>query len=313
MISVIVPVYNNEEYFEECLRSILSQTYKDLELIIVNDGSTDMSLAIANRYASIDSRVKIFTQSNNGPSSARNLALDNCNGRYITFVDADDVIDAHFLEYAQSTLEHSHADIAVLKFTKVNTFKLRDCDTRSLSQEQYLKQVLYQCLSDNSVCGKLYKAEIFNGVRFLNMRYEDLEIFPRMCLNSRSVVLSDEQLYYYRPNDKSFINSFSPGRIDALKAADMIVRTLEENKCSAHLIKAAKSRKLAASFNIFLLTFDKADYSFANRKAWNNIKTLRRGCLLDSNVRTKIKLGIIASLFGRQFTAFLNRIVRLSS
>ena len=99
LISVIVPVYNVEEYLEECLNSILVQTYTNLEILIVNDGSTDNSLEILQEFSQRDSRITIFTKENGGLSSARNLAIDEAKGEYFTFIDSDDYIEENYIEY----------------------------------------------------------------------------------------------------------------------------------------------------------------------------------------------------------------------
>ena len=114
-VSIIVPIYNKEKYLEKCLDSILGQTYRDLEIILVDDGSTDNSLAICQRYAEKDPRIKIYHKPNGGVSSARNLGLEKSTGKYISFVDPDDFIHSEFIERLEMMLVQSDAEIAYCK------------------------------------------------------------------------------------------------------------------------------------------------------------------------------------------------------
>lgn len=118
-VSIIVPIYNKEKYLEKCLDSILGQTYRDLEIILVDDGSTDNSLAICQRYAEKDLRIKIYHKSNGGVSSARNLGLEKSTGKYISFVDPDDFIHSEFIEQLETMLVQSDAEIAYCKMLDV--------------------------------------------------------------------------------------------------------------------------------------------------------------------------------------------------
>ena len=118
-VSIIVPIYNKEKYLEKCLDSILGQTYRDLEIILVDDGSTDNSLAICQRYAEKDPRIKIYHKPNGGVSSARNLGLEKSTGKYISFVDPDDFIHSEFIERLEMMLVQSDAEIAYCKMLDV--------------------------------------------------------------------------------------------------------------------------------------------------------------------------------------------------
>lgn len=316
LISVIVPVYNCEKYLQECIDSILAQTYSNLELIIVNDGSTDGSTTIINMYATADKRVRVLSQANQGPSSARNLALGNMRGRYVTFVDADDYISSEFLEVLYILLQESGSDMAAAAYSRSRHPEFNGHERYfTIEASGYLADVLYKRCSDNSIWGKLYDASLWKGVRFVDMRYEDLEIFPRICLRASTVTVTEAKLYFYRCNESSFINTFTAQRLEALKAVDMIIETLSSCATKSHdkLVRAAQSRKLAASFNIFLITFGRSDCSRAAESAWSNILSLRGSCLSDPDVSLKIKAGILASYTGKGTLAALNGLFRISS
>ena len=115
-VSIIVPVYNVEKYLCQCLESLVHQTLTDIEIICVNDGSTDNSLGILNKYAQLDSRIKVFSQKNQGVSSARNLGLEKVNGEYITFVDSDDWIELNACEILYNTAQERNTDILLCSY-----------------------------------------------------------------------------------------------------------------------------------------------------------------------------------------------------
>ena len=119
-ISVIIPVYNTEKYLNECLDSIVNQTLSDIEIICVNDGSTDNSLAILESYAKKDNRITVISQENNGQGSARNLGLKNSSGNYICFIDSDDYVDLNMLEKLYDNVILNNSDIVVFKIARFN-------------------------------------------------------------------------------------------------------------------------------------------------------------------------------------------------
>ncbi len=183
MISIIVPVYNKAKYLDKCLNSVLEQTYKDLEIILVDDGSKDNSLSICEDYAKRDNRIKVFHKENGGAASARNLGLDNSKGEYIGFVDADDFIDSSMYE-------------ELLALMVDNNLKMIDSGRRTISEdykvlredaiaeplviqtgEEAIKDLLLW-RGNCSFCTRLYKREIFEKIRFPEGKTnEDFRLF----------------------------------------------------------------------------------------------------------------------------------------
>ena len=125
MVSIIVPVYNVEKYIEECIDSLINQTYKDIEVILVDDGSTDASGEICDRYAQKDSRVKVYHNENDGPSKARNFGLDKATGEFVTFVDSDDWIESEAIELLISVIEDD-IDVIFFNLREVNSTNVRE-------------------------------------------------------------------------------------------------------------------------------------------------------------------------------------------
>lgn len=227
LISIIVPVYNVSKYLEKCIESLVNQTYKNLEIILVDDGSTDNSLAICHKYSGIDSRIKVLHKENGGLSSARNAALDILEGEYLMFVDSDDWIDVEMIHKLYSELKNRNADIAICNFERTSN-ENNKIDNRS--NEAILEMTSIEALrnlySDNievqmitSWC-KLYKSNLFKQIRFPEGKiHEDEFTTYRLYSKSEKIIYLDEKLYYYRITPGSIMNSkFNLKRLDILEA-----------------------------------------------------------------------------------------------
>lgn len=220
LVSVIVPVYNAEKYIEKCLDSILNQTFKDFEVVIVDDGSTDCSGIIADTFAEKYDNVKVFHKENQGLISARIDGLKYAQGKYIAFVDADDWIDADFLEIlADSILQHD-ADIVVsdciqelngVPVKKTNQFKSGVYESQKLVSEVYPKMLHYEGFFKFGILpymwNKLYKKEILLGCyENINISIYDGEdvavVYPYLLKSKKMVVLEDAK-YHYRIHNSS--------------------------------------------------------------------------------------------------------------
>lgn len=218
-ISIIVPVYNVELYIERCIRSILGQTFKNFELILVDDGSIDSSLSICKRFL-FDKRVNVYHKENGGISSARNFGLDNMTGDYVCFIDSDDYISANYLSTLYKLLNDNDADIAQCEFTKFYT----DEDpivTKNISNikvyknenimKEYFKQGDSEIRIHHNVWCKIYKKEIFDNLRFNEeIVYEDLAIIYLLLSRAKKFAITNEVNYfYYKGNRDSFTNNYS--------------------------------------------------------------------------------------------------------
>lgn len=306
MISVIVPVYNTARFLPECVDSILGQTYGDLELILVDDGSTDSSGGICDKYARTDDRVCVIHKANGGLSSARNAGLDRAGGELVTFVDSDDMVHECYLERLSEMLASSGAQIAIGGFVYAPVFKKKKISglSRKTGSLNAIEDTLYQRHLNNSAWGKLYRTELFDGLRFREgIWYEDLDMFYRVYERASTVSVTEDRLYFYRDHAGSFINRFTPWRLDVLSVVDRLEAYMEKHH--RELLPAARDRKLSANFNMFLLCMQSGEYERAS-ECWAVIRNYRHGSLIDCKVRMKNKAGIIASFFGKRFLMFLS-------
>lgn len=224
LISIVIPVYNAEKYLEQCLNSIKNQTYKNFEVILVNDGSDDNSENICKSFSEEDARFKYFTKSNGGASSARNFGLDNVTGDYITFIDADDWVDENHLEVLINNIKDNNSDMAVSsikKFDMSNNFHFRMYSNQEkyllnynkLNREEFLVTLPKLILANNSykiAVSKLFKKELVSDVRFDEsiVYVEDLEFFFKIYNNINSISYIDEVTYVYRLHDERSSSKF---------------------------------------------------------------------------------------------------------
>ncbi|MDD6798677.1 MAG: glycosyltransferase [Clostridia bacterium] len=208
LISVIIPVYNTEEYLDSCIESVLNQSYKELEIIIVNDGSTDNSLEVIRKYAEKDARIKVIDKVNEGVSCARNTALKASKGKYIQFVDSDDLLDLSMLEKLHTSMVKSGADIAVCGIKQQYTDRVVE---RKVTNAECSKQIaelgkyLYSFDVTASSVNKLYKRQILGNEFYPEglSTCEDL-VFNRYAFaNAKSIVLLPELLYINRQRKDS--------------------------------------------------------------------------------------------------------------
>lgn len=224
---MIVPVYNVEKYLVRCLDSIINQTYQNLEIILVNDGSTDNSGEICRRYAQNDSRIRLFTQENQGLSAARNTGLDHMKGEYIVFVDSDDYISVHFVEIMLSKLLEYGVKIAVCADLKVNDAD-NDTNIDCFSLEdigsciKIRRDDMFYKPKHIPVWGVIYCKGIFESLRFeLGRVHEDEFIFHKIYAQVDDVCWIAQELYAYRMSTNSITRTGGvyrphPDSIDAL-------------------------------------------------------------------------------------------------
>ena len=308
LISVIVPVYNVERYLDQCLESIVNQSYRHLEILVVDDGSTDNSGMMCDRWAERDERIRVIHQPNGGLSAARNSALDVMKGEWVIMVDSDDLLHPEATATLVKAITQHNADIVVGDYIAFNDNELpqwpdnqgKDGTSRTFSQEEALTAIFYQQGLTHSAWARIYRADLFDGIRYpVGQLYEDLAIIYPLLKKCDKVVKIDPIVYGYRQRESSILGNFSPRRADVLEICEGLENlTLNQDQ---RYLKSVRSRLLSAYFNILLLSHhDKNDnHKALQDRCWAGIKRLRLSCLFDSNVRMKNKLGILASLLGR--------------
>lgn len=311
LISVIVPVYNVEKYLAACLDSILSQSYRLLEVIVINDGSSDFSLKIAQSYAEKDDRVKCYSYENSGLSMARNHGLDVATGNLITFVDSDDLLLPEALEVMISYMRQYEADMVEGGFIRGKVFSevptQKALKSIVLTPQEAIADTLYQKNLLPSACGKLYKKHLFENLRFQkNILYEDLNIFYKIFERCNKIVWTDFPVYFYRITEDSILNTWKNNRLDVLMVTEQMEEYIRENY--PDLLPAAKDRRLSANFNMFALCSIHGEKEKA-KECWDIIKRYRKESLFNSHVRNKNKFGILLSFLGKKIFSVAGKIM----
>lgn len=241
MVSVIIPVYNTEEYVERCLRSVLNNTYKNIEIICVNDGSTDNSLEVIQKVAADNSRVRIINQTNKGVSAARNAGLAESEGEFVAFIDSDDWIHPQYFELLMKCQLENDANIVVCSYVKAKKFadfselsydklNVRNADILQVMNENQLRYVVW---------ARLYKKELLFEHKFAEdfKRGEDT-IFNTEVICSAddlNMFVIDEGLYYYFDRDGSAMYTVSHNEV---------LRVCEHYIDRLNMIKNPVSQKL---------------------------------------------------------------------
>jgi glycosyltransferase involved in cell wall biosynthesis len=246
-ISIIIPVYNVEAYLEECLDSILSQDLHEIEIICVNDGSTDSSLSILERYAAKNKRIIIIDQLNSGPGKARNIGLKKAQGEYIFFPDSDDyLLTPNALSLLYTTASENNLDILSSNFATVGEEKKESHAKRKAGIISSGKQFLLSGETNASAWAKLYKRSYLDSTHFLfdeTILYEDSEAFPRFYYNASRVSHIDAVLYAYRKRANSIMTqNVNLKHFTGLKAIIAIYIALLKNEPDRNFQKYLKKQ-----------------------------------------------------------------------
>ena len=252
-LSIIVPIYNVEKYLSRCIESILNQTFKDFELILVNDGSTDNCKEICEKYKRMDSRIIVANKKNGGLSSARNLGIDISKGDYIGFVDSDDFIDVHMYEILLNTINAYDSDIVICDYYKVNEYDIKkyekmksnnkDINVENINNIDAIERIITRDIKIVVAWNKIYKRSLFDNLRYKEgVICEDEFLAHRIFYKCNKVSIINQKLYYYIQRKGSIINSpFSSKDFDKIYAIKDRVDFLNEKKITNLIDKAEKS------------------------------------------------------------------------
>ena len=268
LISVVVPVFNVEKYLFRCISSILNQTYDNLEIILVDDGSTDSSSYICDEFCKNDIRIKALHKANGGLSSARNLGIDASKGEYLAFVDSDDWISEDMIEHMVGLMNAKKADIVSVSYTltndenqnvseKYNAFVM----DREQAIEFFLDSGMKSRVSDYPVCIKLIKRELFNDVRFpIGVLYEDYTTNVLLLKKCKRYVKSSKVCYFYFQGSQSIVRSqFKIKDLQLISQSQKVCDLVQDENETIQLIA---KQKLCRSYLSLLLKI--AIYGFSD-------------------------------------------------
>ena len=220
LISVVVPIYNVEKYLEEALNSIVNQTYKNLQIILIDDGSTDQSGVICDKYAKRDNRITVIHQKNAGAGAAKNTGLELIKGDYFSIIDSDDYIELNMYEKMIGYMESYHADVVQCLFRNVfinrrvdRNFIIKSKPIRKIRRNKFLKEYLYDW-KYAIFANKIFKTSLLKNIRFPVGRKIDDEFFTyKLICNAENVVNTKEVFYNYRMRQSSVMNENADKRL----------------------------------------------------------------------------------------------------
>lgn len=270
LVSIIIPVYNVEEYLNACLSSACNQTYKNIEIIVIDDGSTDGSGKICDFFGNNDSRIKVVHQKNSGVSHSRNVGLNLARGKYISFIDGDDYIKNNMIELMISNIK-SNYDLCVCNFNidndsniKYKTFKINE----NLTLKDYCNQMLYGNSIEGVVWNRLYNKSILNDIRFNEDLYllEDLVFNIEYLKKIKSVFYINEPLYYYRKRANSALRKgITEKSCNSIIAKWNIIKLLEDTNYRKSLFYQkinilCESEKLQKNFEVKKIEIKNLEY-----------------------------------------------------
>lgn len=206
LVSILMPCYNVSEYLADCLDTVIGQTYENLQIVLIDDGSKDDTLKIAEEYAARDKRVEVYTQKNQGVASTRNNLLDKVKGEYVLFIDSDDWVELDMVEHLVSlAVEHNVGMVMCDRVINDAPLSEKPIEIKTLEQKDAVRDFLYHGYFVGSLCNKLIKTPLIDGVKFHpKISYgEDALFIWGVLQNLDKMVVTSKQLYHYRMNDLS--------------------------------------------------------------------------------------------------------------
>ena len=304
-ISVIVPVYNVEQYLERCVDSIISQTYTNLEIILVNDGSTDNSGKLCDELAKKDERIRVIHKENGGLSDARNRGIDEAESDLVGFIDSDDYIDSDMYEVLLKNLNNTDADLSMCALYDVynNTAEAQvtNKETWKLSSEQAIKMVMEAKILSVTAVNKLYRKSLFTDLKFeVGKIAEDAFIMIKLLDKCEKIVATNEKKYYYVHRENSITTQkFSTKFLNVIEAYEQNSNIISEKY--PKLKDVAQTRMNWAYFYVLdrLLLDDNYNDKELENKLISYLKNYRKDILNDPLFTKGRKIGFIALLLSR--------------
>lgn len=263
LISIIIPVYNVEKYLEKCLNTVKNQTFKDFEALIINDGTPDNSMKIAEKFVNEDKRFIFFNKPNGGLSDARNFGLERAKGEFVVFIDSDDYVDKDYLKVMYEGCINNNADMAYCRFkhyyprTGIKVISLNP-KKGVYDRDKALDMLIRDNLMHSYAWNKIYRKSLFidNDIRYPKMYFEDVATSIRLLCNANRIVVSDKYLYFYVRHPGSIMSTMNAKKINDLILSLLINRNYiqysgDYDKFEKSIKAVAKKMQLVNIYSIF--------------------------------------------------------------
>lgn len=297
LISIILPIYNVEAYLPTCMESIFNQTYSNLEIIMVDDGSKDNCSKMCDEYAKMDSRVIVYHKVNGGLSDARNYGIKRAKGKYITCIDPDDYVDIDYIEYLYNLLEKFKVSLSVCQHrVKYDNGKVTDFGTKGeekLSSKDCLERMLYHDTIDTSAWAKLYHRDLFSNVEYPTGKlFEDIGTTYALFLQCENIAVGYESKYNYIFHQNSIVNSnFKPNKLDLIEMTDKMAQDVI--KVYPDLKEAVLRRRVYSRFSTLNQMLNTSEYNMERNQILEFIKVNNKNVILNKKAPNRDKIAIL--------------------
>lgn len=311
LISVIIPVYNVEKYLRQCINSVINQTYHNIEIILVDDGSPDNCGKICEEYAQKDSRIKVIHKKNGGLSDARNAGIEIATGKYITFIDSDDDIVKEYVEYLYGLLSKNKTKMSIGSYSVISKEKKINIGEgyteKVLTTEECLERMLCEEGFSISSCAKLYSKELFDNVEFPKGKLnEDNGTTYKLILQCEKISFGNKSIYNYYKRDNSIMTSkFNLKKLDLIELTDEMCDTIDEKY--PNLKDSTDKKRVTARFSILRqMLVEKLDdeQKIKAKEMEKYIKERKKEILKNEKMGKRDKVALITLILGKSFFAF---------
>lgn len=309
LVSIIIPVYNVEKYLQACVESVMNQTYTNIEIILVDDGSTDSSGAMCDNLKMQDSRIHVIHKKNGGLSDARNIGLESSKGDYVVFIDSDDIVSHKLVDYLYSLLKKTNSEIAICNpvhcYPDMSVEFSEETHCFVYNSEEAITEMLYQKSFLVAAWGKIYKKKFFTDIKFpYGMLFEDSAIMYKIFDQANRVAYGNACLYGYMHRGNSITTRrFDKRDCDILVISKDIVSYFCDR--SQVLFRSAISYQTNAALRILLNAPKTKDFESVILECKDIVKNNFWKVCFDKNVRTKLRLGLILVRFFELFVPFI--------
>ncbi|WP_337814346.1 glycosyltransferase [Intestinibacter sp.] len=321
LVSIIVPIYNVEQYLDRCIESLVTQSYINLEIILIDDGSKDTSGDICDLWAQRDKRIRLVHKENGGLSDARNKGLDIATGDIISFIDSDDYISKYFYEKLINIMEQTDSDIVECQFKKfnenerVNYLNKENIEFISFNTEEAIKNLILNCELSTTVWNKIYKTSVIKKLKFRVGKTNEDDFYTYLAFdNAKKITKLQDELYYYLQRPESIMGKiYKLNRLDEIEAKYERLKYIEKNYKNLILIAKQdtifgslyayqrllkdgeesdieKGKKILSEY-INRISFTKRDYSNLNFKNKIWIKLGKISLELTCRIRNFLEIG----------------------
>jgi len=304
LVSIIIPVFKVEKYLKRCIDSIISQTYKNIEIILVDDGSDDNCPKICDEYKKIDSRIVVIHKKNGGLSDARNYGIKEAKGEYITFVDSDDTIEQNYVDCLLETLLKNNADISVcgymVKYDNGKEIPNANGKQMILNSKETLENMLYQRDFNVASWAKLYKRSLFNKIEFpVGKIHEDAFTTYKLVMKSKRIACDLKPLYNYMIRSNSILTGdFSEKKLLVIDAYDEMGKAISKkyNDLESAIIRGKVYARISCLRQMINCKPRLKELEKSIRK---EILLYKKNILFDKKTDKRDKIAILTLMLGR--------------